>query len=254
MITPRLLGFLLLGLATAGCQNKQSSDTDATSDASTVAVTDATSNTVTDATSEAASDTTSEATSDATSDTTTDATSVGEPTSTTDGPTSTTGEAPAECACINTDEFGGGSYTCATDGGCGPVEAFCDANNLDEMDVICEGWGAFSVDPVVLDCALDRLIAGTPGLVWWHIGSNGPGDYGGFVDIIGDRAGIGRNYEYFDLGGSDTAAGMVTLKDAAYFEGCKAVSDPELKFTCMRDWWTAPPTNLCDDFSQVSDD
>ena len=253
MITQRLPGFSLLVLVAAGCQPKQSSDTDATSDASTVAVTDATSNTATDAT----SDTTTGTTSDTTSDTTTvvePTSTTGGPTSTTDGPTSTTGEPAVECACINKDQFGADSYTCATDGGCGPVEAFCDANNLDEMDVICEGWGAFSVDPVVLDCALDRLIAGTPGLVWWHIGSNGPGDYGGFVDIIGDRAGIGRNYQYFDLGGSDTAAGMVTLKDAAYFEGCKAESDPELKFTCMRDWWTAPPTNLCDDFSQVSDD
>lgn len=238
----------MLALVAAGCQDKQPSDTDATSDASTLAVADTTSNTATSAT-------TSDATTDATTDITTDATTVGAPTSTTDGPTSTTGvEPPVECACIDTDVFGGGSYTCPIDGGCGPIEAFCDASDLNDMDVNCEGWGLFSVDPVILDCALDRLIAGTPGLVWWHTGSNGPADNGGFVNIIGDRAGIGRNYEYFDLGGSDTAAGNVTLKDAAYFEGCKAESDLSLKFQCMRDWWTAPPTELCDTFSQVSDD
>ena len=160
-------------------------------------------------------------------------TSTGEP---------TTGE-PAVCSCVD-DRVDLDAYTCEL-GPCGSVAVNCDVEEgIDEPG--CEGiGGVFTVDEEALDCSLDRLIAGEEGWVGYQIESNGPGGAGGFALVLADRQALVRSWEYYDLGGSHTAAGVVALKDAAYFEGCKAMAALDQRYVCFTQWSAASPPPDC---------
>lgn len=156
----------------------------------------------------------------------------------------TSGGDPA-CACIDPAEEGSFSYVCAP-APCGTVSLKCD--DMEGTDALCNGFGTVVMfDEAALDCSLDQLIARTPGIVEYHsLTEGGSSSYGGaFVDVT---TGLARHYGGADLGSSESAAGFVTLKDPAYFEGCKAETDVAARFDCFVRWAVEDePTAQCDD-------
>jgi hypothetical protein len=243
MTTRSLSLLVILGSMTAGCPGKESGDpeTGTSSEATTT-----TGSTTSEPTTSGSTETSGASTSGTTSDTV-------EPT-TTDASSSTGPEMPPPsptCKCIDPDVYGVSSYTCSHEGGCDDVVAFCDVEA--GMDTPGCSYGTFSIDEVALDCAIDHLIAGQPGLVWWQIDSNGPEQYGAWVDIGKARQGTGRSWDFIDLGGTDYDAGTFVLKDAAYFEDCKTRPDVEEKFLCFKDWGVTPPNASCDAEESYSD-
>lgn len=140
-----------------------------------------------------------------------------EATSETGAPTGT-GGAPEACACIEPEMFGASSFSC---GGwaCPMLTARCEPGESGSGDTCT---GEFLVDEAALDCMIDRLIAGEEGLVAWEFtaDSNFSAD-GGFVTILPDREGLARSWQRFDLGGTNSPAGVVPLKSEEYFEACK---------------------------------
>lgn len=176
-----------------------------------------------------------------------------EPT-TTDG--TTTEPADPACACIDPDNFSDESYVCDL-GPCPLVVAFCDVNvgPLDEEEPGCEGvGGVFSVDEAALECALLQLKDGDEGAIAFAVDSNDPGSQGGFVQLLPDRQALMRTYQWYDLGGAETPAGVVSLKDAAYFEACIDEADPATRFKCFRAWSAQEPAAQCDESGAQSDD
>jgi hypothetical protein len=85
------------------------------------------------------------------------------------------------------------------------------------------------------------------------ITSNGPGSGGGVAHILPERQAMVRFWQFYDLGGSDTNAGIVALKDAAYFEDCKAKLDLPERYACFRAWNAAEPPATCDEASFYED-
>lgn len=154
------------------------------------------------------------------------------------------GTGPEACGCID-EEAHFDTYTCEV-GPCGVVVVGCDVTQgIDEPG--CEGVGGeFSIDEAALDCSLDRLIAGEAGWVGYDIDSNGPGRGGGFALVLAERQALTRFWDFYDLSGSDTNAGVVPLKDAAYFQGCKQLADLAERYKCFKDWNAAPPPPDCD--------
>ena len=161
----------------------------------------------------------------------------------------TSGGDPA-CACIDPEEEGAFSYICA-EPACGSVDLKCDDSEWD--DPLCGGFGTVLMfDEQALDCSLDMLIARTPGVVKYHSLTQGisSGYGGGFLEVT---TGLSRRYGGADLGFSESAAGFVTVKDPAYFEGCKAETDVAKKLACFRDWaLEAEPTAQCDEPMELS--
>ncbi len=159
----------------------------------------------------------------------------------------TTGAVDPACACIDPATFGYASYTCEP-GPCEPVAVECDAEGS-PSDVACGSGTVVSLDEAALNCALDQLIAGTPGLIEYSIS-----DYissGGAFVAIGPSGNLMRSYGVYDLGGSESPAGSVTLKDAAYFTACKAEPDVQARFLCFVQWTDDEPAATCDDASEL---
>lgn len=160
----------------------------------------------------------------------------------------TTGAVDPACACIDPAQFGRASYTCAP-GPCDSVAVECDAEGS-PSDTVCGSGTVVSLDEVALNCALDQLIAGTPGLIEYSIS-----DYissGGAFVAIGPGGDLMRSYGVYDLGGSEGAVGPVSLKDAAYFTACKAEPDVQARFLCFIRWTDDEPAATCDDASELS--
>lgn len=213
--------------------------------------------TTTDEATQTSADTTSQPTSAGPTDTS-DGTTV----ETMDGPTSapgtdttadttTGGNEPDVCACID-DEAHFDTYTCPA-GPCGAVTIDCDVE-LGEETPGCEGiGGVFTIDEMALGCSLDRLIAGDEGAVSFVITSNGPGSGGGVAHILPERQAMVRFWQFYDLGGSDTNAGIIALKDAAYFEDCKTKLDLAERYACFRAWNASEPPATCDEASSYED-
>ena len=163
----------------------------------------------------------------------------------------TTGGDPA-CACIDPAMEAQFSYICEP-GPCATVTVKCEEVEPGlPGDALCDGTGKATLDVAALDCALDQLIAGTPGMISFH-----HSDYisygGGFVVLGPGEKMLTRSYGAYDLGAQESAAGFVTLKDAAYFTDCKAEADPHARYMCFRDWSDEEPTAVCDDASESSE-
>jgi hypothetical protein len=153
---------------------------------------------------------------------------------------------PSGCVCVRSDDRNEESYdweTCGW-GPCGTIELGCAAQ---------DGFGACDPGPLLLDvealdCALELLITGAPGMVHYErtFDSHYSGD-GGFVRVAEGRLGLSRTWFWEDLGGSDSELTVVTLRDPAYFADCKAKPDPYDRYRCMQDWAQGSPLAVCDD-------
>lgn len=92
------------------------------------------------------------------------------------------------------------------------------------------------LDVEVVDCALDLLISGAPGVVHYeHQEDGGFAHYGGFVRIGADRRGLSTAAEV-DLGCAIGPLELIRLKPADYFMGCKQKPDPWDRFACLAHW------------------
>ncbi|MBP6704347.1 MAG: hypothetical protein KA385_12615 [Vicinamibacteria bacterium] len=174
------------------------------------------------------------------------ATSTADTTPTSTDGTTTQGEEPAVCTCIDDVKFGNFSFTCSPLA-CFAVIASCDVEQGVEEAHGCEGiGGAFSVDEFALECSLLHLKSGTEGTLMFDLKSNGPVSQGGFIQILPNRQGLVRTWESHDLSGVDSPAGVVNLKDAAYFGACLEEQDLGLRLNCFRAWSDEQPSAQCD--------
>lgn len=163
----------------------------------------------------------------------------------------TGGDVNPACACIDPEMFGAASYTCPAPL-CGVVSLKCDTE-AGGSDPLCGTGTVVDFDEAALDCALDQLIAGTPGRVEWHALSEGSGSSafdGAFLSIAD---GLTRSYGGFDANSQESAAGFVTLKDAAYFKGCKAETEVAARYNCFRAWSDGEPAAECDAADELSE-
>lgn len=146
---------------------------------------------------------------------------------------------------------GAASYICG-EAACGVVGMKCDVE-AEGSDPLCGTGKLISFDEAALNCALDQLIAGTPGLVEYHELSEGFGSSsfaGGFI-VVGD--GLTRRFNGYDANYNETAAGFVALKDAAYFKSCKAEVELSARYACFKAWSDAEPGAACDDTQELSE-
>ncbi|WP_434425631.1 hypothetical protein [Nannocystis pusilla] len=237
----RALLVLVCG-ATLGCPDKGEEATD------TQVTTDATTGTTTTTTDDSgASTSTSEPTSTMTTTTT-----GGELTTTGDTLGTTTMEADARCDCVETWSFGPDSYACPK-GSCGVLNARCESEDGETGGGECVLTG---VTEERIDCALDRLIAAEVGFgaMYTWTSDGGFSESGQWVTIVGPgRTAVMRSWSWLDLSGDESSAGLVQLKDAAYFEGCKAEPDLKARFHCLTDWTDDEPDALCDEEGSRSD-
>lgn len=162
----------------------------------------------------------------------------------------TTGNQDPACACIDPAGFGLGSYTCES-GPCPTVSLECSFEVPGPSPPACDGGSLVTLDEAALNCALDQLIAGTPGLITYsHVDEfNG----GGAFLAISSAGNLTRSYSFVDLGGGESPAGFVTLKDKAYFTACKAEPDVATRFLCFIQWSEDQPDATCDDASELSE-
>lgn len=227
--------------------------TDATTGTTAVTATTTASSSSTSPTTGTDTTSTSGASSDTTGTTTTE---VVDTTIATTNASASGGDQTATCECIIPDPIGLESFdwqTCGW-GPCGTIELFCpfpaDPQPYDP-DAICPIGGTPHLDLEALDCSLQLLIDGTPGMVdfteLFHIPL-----HGGFVKIGEGRTGVSRTYVYDDIGSSDSAAEQIELKDAAYFLGCKQLADPAARYKCLKDWSAGTVLATCDEAGQQS--
>ncbi|MDC0669163.1 hypothetical protein [Nannocystis radixulma] len=247
-LAPALL--VLVCGAALGCPGKDGEATD------TNVTTDATVGTTTGTDGSSAPSTTIDPT---TTDATATTTEGGQLTTTEDTLGTTTMEIDSRCECVETWSFGSDSYSCAK-GSCGVLNGRCEHQGGGDTDTggdTGDGECVFTgVTEEKLNCALDRLIAGEVGFgaEWSYTSDSGFSSSGGWVTIVGDdRTAVMRRWWWLDLGGEETSAGLVRLKDAAYFEGCKAEPDLEARFDCLVGWTDDEPDALCDEEGSGSD-
>lgn len=240
MASLRLIYTLTLSscLLAAGCTEKEDNATETAATGSTTATGTGTSGTSgTDAELTTTGETTTEASTG--TETTDDETTV--------DPTTGGGEPDPACACIDPEQEGSFSYVCPA-GPCPTIKVKCD-DQAEGVNDLCNGDGVISLDVEALDCAIDQMIAGTPGLVEIHeqdyIGASGA-----YVEV-GKAQNLMRYYSVYDLSGSESAVGFVKLKDKAYFEGCKAEPDPQLRYLCLKAWTEDEPEPLCDEYADI---
>lgn len=228
----------------AGCPNKVEDETATDASTGTTSPSSATDTTTSEDTTEG---TTTEVTT--TGVTTTGVTTTG--TTTTGATDTSTGEPAGACECIDSSNFGLDSFTCPG-GPCGLLAADCLGGGGEDTDD--GGECVLSVDEATLACALDLLIAGDAGVVkWTFTADQGFSESGGFVQVLANREGLTRTWQWLDLGGEDSAAGVVPLQPAAYFQGCKDMADPGAKFWCLTHWSEQEPAAQCDEAGVGSD-
>lgn len=155
------------------------------------------------------------------------------------------------CACIDPDATGSSnSCTCARNP-CGRIDAGCageaDADGDPENGSACGAGATFTVpDEAALDCALDLLISGQPGYIEYYFSPDqGLSGNGAFVGVRPGREGLMQTWKDDDLINLWSGAGVVPLKDAAYFEGCKAEAVLEARYWCTVAWSTEEPPAQC---------
>ncbi len=243
--TARLLVFTAALAALTGCPGQEEGDPTGSSEGTTEQATTSGSTEGSEILTDAAPTTeTAPATDTAPAETdTTDADTTIDP---------TTGDPDPVCECISVAEFGGFSYTCG-EGACGLLNPSCVEGDGDS-DTDAFGECELSIEAEQVDCALDLLIAGESGVVKWvYSADQGFSENGGFVQLLPERKGLTRTWEWLDLDGNDSAAGVVSIKPAAYFEACKAMPDPAQRFLCLRDWSDQQPAAQCDEPGYQSD-
>ncbi|MCY1054612.1 hypothetical protein [Nannocystis sp. SCPEA4] len=229
------------------CKSPGADPTTATTGGDTSPSTDAAS---TSTSTTAAPPTTTTATTDATS--TTDAT--------TDVASTLTGDLPdPACACSDPiiEEF---STLVCEPGPCPVITSHCESDGdtggvLGPDDAPREFVGCIFNESVEIDspdalaCALDRLIAGTPGVISFQHDRDSVNKLGGFIVVQADRKALGQTWEQVEPGfGNRSAAVVAELHPPAYYEACKNAVEGDDQLRCLFEW-AAPgdPLQTCSD-------
>lgn len=123
---------------------------------------------------------------------------------------------------------------CDVEEPCDVVEVRCAIEPLTD----CELTDLTVVDPSVLECYHDALVAGTPGMLRWELPYTlDPGAMGqrSEIIVIEGRQAITLHeswgapvYEYSDVA-------VVELRAAEHFDGCMEMGSPEEQFRCLFD-------------------
>lgn len=135
---------------------------------------------------------------------------------------------PATCACVLPD----GTHdadTCGR-GPCGTIEVECSPDFCSPEDQIV-------LDATAIECALDVLVAGGPGVIEYE--SAVPAHLfveRGILLLDAERRGITRTESRFDLGCFESDATLVEVKPAGYFAACKDLASPLDRFNCLKEW------------------
>ncbi len=128
---------------------------------------------------------------------------------------------------------------------CGQIELRCEGIEPDQHP-FCTSGGTLVVDSDIIDCALDKLVHGTPGLLeYWETPDMGVVYAGGFVEIGAARMGLTQTYEGEDLSGTQSATEVVPLRDPSYFVACQALAEPLDRYKCLKDWTGGPAVATC---------
>lgn len=127
-------------------------------------------------------------------------------------------------------------------GPCGAIEFHCDGGVQGET--LCD-FGTPILDVEALDCALEQLRTGTPGLVTF-VRALDLGQAGGYVRIREGRTGLSRTWLEYDLSANSSELAVVTLREATYFAGCQAMPDPMDRFSCLIYWSQSSAIEVCD--------
>jgi hypothetical protein len=199
-------------------------------------------------------------------DPTTGATTGGTTVDPSDGTTvdATTGAIDPVCECIDPAGFGSTSFTCGN-GACGLISGKCvqtsdttggetgdtgtGGDTSDDPFDDCE----LEYDEAQIDCAIDLLIAGEGIVKWYDSSDQGFSEFGAFVQMLPGRQGLTRSYNRVDIGKAESNAGVVAIKSAEYFQGCKDKPTPGAKFGCLADWSDEEPAAQCDPADSADD-
>lgn len=188
-------------------------------------------------------------------DTTTDASTTGTtgPTTGTSEPTSTstdttTGEPNALCpdhtaadACCCFEAHVSTSSTvenvCGTTGLCPAAEFECS-----EIDETCT-----AADEAAVDCVLDALSAGTMvgSLTIHYVIDDFYGQRKIDLYLQGDRTAYVADKEELDVSGFFEPTGLYDLREAAYFDACRAEADLQAKADCLEDIVEGEASEVC---------
>lgn len=158
-------------------------------------------------------------------------------------------QASCDCVIVSDTDDGHGYYDSDLCGGppCGEIELECNLESGQEHP-FCVFGGSPILDFEALDCSLDLLISGIPSLVVYRETPDDGFIYaGGLVKIGVGRLGLTHRYAGVDLGVNLSAHEVAPLRDAAYFEGCKAMADGYERYECLKDWTTGAPLVTCDE-------
>ncbi|MBZ5709916.1 hypothetical protein [Nannocystis pusilla] len=228
------------------CKSPGADPTTETTDGDPSPSTDGTSTTTT-----AAPPTTTTATTDSTSTTTGATTDVAS--------TSTGGLPEPACACSDPsiEEF---STLACEPGPCPAITSHCESDgdtggafgpdDAPREFVGCIFNASVQIDgPDALACALDQLIAGTPGVISFQHDGDNLDKHGGFIVVQADRKALGQTWEQVEPGfGERSAAVVAALQPPAYYEACKNAVEGEDQLRCLFEW-AAPgdPLQVCSD-------
>lgn len=101
-----------------------------------------------------------------------------------------------------------------------------------------------TVDVAAVDCALDMLLEGTPGLVYYEQ-YTWVGKHEGFIRIGEGRTGLTRSWAAVDLICPVSRLEVVQLRRRPYFLACKNKASPKERFHCLIDWSAGPALEVC---------
>ncbi len=128
---------------------------------------------------------------------------------------------------------------CPTEVLCPPAEFECA-----ELDPTC-----ITADEVPVNCVLDALVAADKvGMLTVHYVGGGPGGQRK-IDLYmqpGRTAFVADKTE-LDASGYFKPLGLYTLRDAAFFEACRAETDVQAKADCLQDLVVGEASEVCID-------
>ncbi len=178
--------------------------------------------------------------------TVTDATvSAGDSSSTSpdDGPVSTT-ESAVGCECILMEDEGAPSLPTCGEMLCPQVALDCPGKGA--WDDCEEGPEPTEPNPGALQCALEALRDGEPGVLSFYWAENFTQAFYGYVLIQDDRTAVVRTWGSDDcVSGFAEDAVLGSLQESSFYEECLADPDPFARFACLRA--LATEEAVCDD-------
>jgi hypothetical protein len=136
---------------------------------------------------------------------------------------------------------------------CPEEEPLCDTVELvcttDDMAPECPEAAVEVVDEASLNCALEALSAGTPGVLRYRIDSQQNAGYWGQewdLYVQADRTAFVRTYKYLDLSSSFEPLGRQALGSMTVFNKCLG-DEPAAKIACLREATDGAISEMCVD-------